>query len=156
MKKLKEGDIINAKVEEVADYGVKISCENMNGFIQIPELSWDISGLQDRFKSICGEGEVIQVKVLAIGEDRFSASLRQAQPEKNPWINTAVLDVGTRHVGVVNLVAEYGYLIKLENTIVALMPIEEAKGKYKVGDNLNLIVKSVDFEKKKLNVSEEE
>lgn len=138
------GEIIRVRVSEVHSYGVLLVAPGGSpGFMQILELSWDEYGLQDRVNDLCNPGEELLVKVIAVGEDRFYASLRQVTPEKNPWSEANVLRVGQVYEGEVVLVAEYGYLVKIRPLgAIARLPSQEEK--LRKGDVISVAITEVD------------
>ncbi len=144
MNNLEVGGIVSAEVTGVASHGVTIKCCGQKGFIQIPELSWDSYGLQSRVPNICKVGDVVQAKVLSQTDEQFYASLRAATPELDPWSEGNKLIAGQQLQGEVVLVADYGYLIKLPNFVVSMLPIEASDQKLKKGQFVDVKVTSVD------------
>lgn len=56
-----------------------------DGLIQLPELSWDTYGLSNKIDRICKVGEDMTVKVISVTCHLFYASVRELQPDLNPW-----------------------------------------------------------------------
>jgi ribosomal protein S1 len=144
MNNLEVGGIVSAEVTDVTSHGVTIKFFDQKGFIQIPELSWDTYGLQARFPSICKIGDVVKVKVLSQTDEQFYASLRAATPELDPWNESNKLTTGQQLKGEVVLVADYGYLVKLPNFVVSMLPVEATDQKFKKGEIVDFRVASVD------------
>lgn len=152
MSEVVVGEIISVRVVDVASYGVKVESENREGFIQIPELSWDTYGLQSRISSICKVGDTLKVKILSLSKDKFYASLREANPELNPWNDQNKPCVGQKAQGKIVLVADYGYLVKLPSSIVALLPQDECEQSLLAGQLIDVKVVNINFEKQKVVV----
>ena len=154
MNNLEIGDVISAEVTDVASHGVAIKYRDRKGFIQIPELSWDTYGLQDRVPNICKVGDIVQAKVLSQGDEQFYASLRAATPELDPWGDGNKLIAGQQLQGEVVLVADYGYLIKLPNFVVSMLPVGATDQKLGKGQFIDVKVTSVDGSAKKVVVEQ--
>ena len=150
MNSLLTGDVITVEVTNVSSHGVSIEYCDQKGFVQIPELSWDLYGLQNRIQEICKVGDMLQVKVLSQTDDRFYASLRQAKPEQDPWSEKNILVVGEQLTGEVVLVADYGYLIKLPNFVVSMIPLEASVDRLRSGQFLDVRVAEVDSSAQKV------
>ena len=142
--------IVSVKVTEVPTHGVIVDYHGQKGFIQVPELSWDYHGLQDRVSDICKVGDIIQVKILSQTDQQFYASVRAVTPELDPWNESNKLTAGQKLAGRVVLVAEYGYLIKLPNFVIAVLPIEAVGDDLKEDQMIGVRVASVDVEKRKV------
>lgn len=151
------GEIINAKITEVSSHGVYIQYFDRRGFIQIPEVSWDYYGLQNRVPEICQIGNIIKVKVLSKTDQQFYASIKETQPELNPWSEKNVLTVGQKTQGEIMLLAEYGYLVKLPNFSIAILPVRASETrKLGKGDLVNVEVSFIDPLKQKISVDIDE
>lgn len=153
MNSLSVGDIISARVENVSSYGVEIKYGNQKGFIQIPELSWDTYGLQGRVSSLCEVGDAIEVRILNITQEQFYASAREVSPELDPWHASNKLVVGHECQGMIVLAADYGYLVKLPNFAISLLPLESSNDMYTEGQVVDVRVSSIDLVDKKIIVS---
>ncbi len=151
MNELAEGNNICVTVIEVASYGVTVECGDSRGIIQIPELSWDTFGLQNRISSICEVGDTLTVKILSLAEEKFYASLRGAHPELNPWTELNTPYVGQEVHGKVVLVADYGYMVKLPNYAVALLRFDAINRGLKMNQEVLVKIVSVDVEKKRIS-----
>jgi ribosomal protein S1 len=95
MEVLSPGAIIDAVVERIEPYGAWIDHEGRRGLVGIPEVSWSRIGHPGEALSV---GQRIRVKVLAVAEGQFSASIRAARPELDPWRDPAEFSKGTAFV----------------------------------------------------------
>ncbi len=144
------GNAVFVEVTEITTHGVVVDYHGQKGFVQIYELSWDYHGLQSRVSSICEVGDIIQVKILSQTDQQFYASVRAVNPELNPWNENNRLIVGQELTGRVVAVAEYGYLIKLPNFVIAVLPTEAVGDDLKEDQMIGVKVASVDVEKQKV------
>ncbi len=150
MSNLFIGSIVSVKVTGVTTYGIIVDYHGQKGFIQISELSWDHHDLQNRVSNMYKVGDVIQVKILSQTDQQFYASVRAVNPELNPWNENNRLIIGQELTGRVVAVAEYGYLIKLPNFVIAVLPIEAVGDDLKEDQMIGVKVASVDVEKQKV------
>lgn len=144
------GSIVPVKVTEIATHGVIIDYHGKKGIIQVSELSWDHYGLQDRVSSICKVGDIIQVKILSQTDQQFYASVREITSELDPWNENNRLIVGQKLTGRVVVVAEYSYLIKLPNFVIAVLPAGAVNDTLKKDQMIGVRVISVDIAKQKV------
>ena len=81
LKKYKEGDIVEAKITGIADFGAFVSFgEGVEGLIHISEMAWQII---KNPSEVVQEGETIEAKIVEINNDRAFLSLRALK--NNPW-----------------------------------------------------------------------
>ncbi|WP_044616191.1 hypothetical protein [Gynuella sunshinyii] len=95
-------------------------------------------------------GDFIKVKVTKIIGDRFSVSLREAQPGGNPWLDPP--KVGQVYRSKVGVVTEYGAFFDITSYCRALLHIDNMNKQYMVGDIDNVRVKYVDVEKRRVEL----
>ncbi|MBQ7667140.1 MAG: 30S ribosomal protein S1 [Kiritimatiellae bacterium] len=157
METLKVGERRMGKVKNITDFGVFVDLDGIDGLLHITDLSW---GRVRHPTDVVQQGQEIEVVVLDIDRERarISLGLKQAQP--NPWdsIDTKY-PVNSRLRGkVVNLVA-YGAFVELEPGIEGLVHVSEfswtrhiarASDMLKVGDEVDVVVLSVDKETQKI------
>ncbi|WP_428241564.1 hypothetical protein [Gynuella sp.] len=77
--------------------------------------------------------------------------MKRAKELKDPWKESS-FKLGLITTGNVVLVAEFGYLIKLENKLVATMKSGNKNKQYMKNDQVNVQVSHIDFERKKIEV----
>ena len=79
---LNVGDIVEGKVMRFTDYGAFVDIGGVDGLLHISEISW---GKLKHPKEVLNIGDIINVKILALNEEKgkISLGLKQTQPE--PW-----------------------------------------------------------------------
>jgi small subunit ribosomal protein S1 len=150
MEVLSPGAIIDAVVERIEPYGAWIDHEGRRGLVGIPEVSWSRIGHPGEALSV---GQRIRVKVLAVAEGQFSASIRAAHPELDPWRDPAEFSKGTAFVAPVVLETAYGCFVELRPEVWGLLPREKCPDGVRVGDRLRVTVESTDVMHRKVEVS---
>jgi len=148
------GNIVRVKVVNITDSGLEVVKNGCEGIVRIIDLDWDAHGLLKRMYNDYGCSDEIDVKIIAISDNRFRGSIKDIYPEKNPWSNPGIYRTGEAFNGVVSREAEFGYFIKLSTGAVSLLMKKESKGlKLKVGSTIEVVLESVDPSLEKLIVS---
>lgn len=111
--------ILPGRVASVRNYGAFVDLGGgIQGLLHVSEMGW--SRVSDP-GSIVQPGDQIQVKVLAVDEDRGKISLGLKQLQADPWDSAeATFEVGQVLAGRVTRVAEFGVFVELEPGIEAL------------------------------------
>lgn len=127
--KFKPGDRVSGTVSNVTDFGVFVRIyPGVDGLVHVSDISWidHIDTPKDKFK----RGDVIDVVVLAIEEDKHRISLGIKQLQKDPWESIeADFPVGHFVTGVVSKVANFGVFVRFDNGIEGLAYISELSNK---------------------------
>lgn len=97
---------------------------------------------------------MIAVKILAVLPDRFSASIKQAQPELDPWRDAEQLVPGSEHNGTVVAVMDWGASIELDlgPTGVVLCEHSATETPIKRGGRVRAVVIACDPETRRLEL----
>jgi small subunit ribosomal protein S1 len=122
---IKEGDVVNATVRNLADYGVFVDLGGVDALLHVGEISWTRI---NKPSDVLAVGQEIEVKVLKItteGEKRrIAVSAKQLQP--HPWDAAAgKYKLGERVRGTVSRVMEFGAFVELEPGIEGLIHVSE-------------------------------
>ena len=154
---LKVGERRTGKVKNITDFGVFVDLDSIDGLLHITDLSW---GRVRHPTDVVQQGQELEVVVLDVDRERGRVSLGLKQAQPNPWDTIdAKYPVNSRLRGkVVNLVA-YGAFVELEPGIEGLVHVSEfswtrhvarASDMLKVGDEVDVVVLSVDKETQKI------
>jgi ribosomal protein S1 len=148
---MKVGEIVNAKVDQVEQYGVYVSYCSDRLFIQIPELDW-VRRIPDAREFTC-VGDVYDVLVLAVDERRklYSGSIKQAHPELDPYKKDGTYDIGTIHQGKAVLNTEYGTFVEIVPGLEALI-YDKNGGNIEIGSKVSIKVLIYDIVKRHTQV----
>ncbi|HHW95593.1 MAG TPA: bifunctional 4-hydroxy-3-methylbut-2-enyl diphosphate reductase/30S ribosomal protein S1 [Mogibacterium sp.] len=158
-KNLNVGDIVEGKVMRFTDYGAFVDIGGVDGLLHISEISWGKLRHPDEVLSI---GDIINVMILSLNEEKgkISLGLKQTQPE--PW--TLVGDkyqVGDVFQGKVVQIKEYGAFVELEAGLDGLVHISEIANKrvesvsdeLAVSEIVNVKIMEIDPERKRISLS---
>lgn len=147
---MREGEIIEAKVTGVHEFGVELESGGKKGFVQPIELAWDSKS--PREVEGVRVGESIAVLVYAVTPECFYASLKRAHPESDPWRDPATFETGSRHSAVVAAIFDWGYKLKIAEGVDGIIPCVTSTAGLRVGDRVDVEVASVDVPLRKIEL----
>ena len=154
---LQPGEVRKGHVKNITDFGAFIDLDGIDGLLHITDMSW---GRVKHPSEILKVGQEIDVKVLEVDRDRERISLSLKEMTENPW--NSIQDqfpVGSRVAGKVVNLAAYGAFVEIAPGIEGLVHISEfswtkrvarASDMLAVGDEVQVVVLSVDVENQKI------
>ena len=156
---LNVGDIVEGKVMRFTDYGAFVDIGGVDGLLHISEISW---GKLRHPEEVLKIGDIINVKILSLNEEKgkISLGLKQTQPE--PWSLVGdKYQVGDVLDGKVVQTKEYGAFVELEAGLDGLVHISEIANKrvenvsdeLKVGETVKVKIMEIDPEKRRISLS---
>ncbi|MCW5766009.1 MAG: S1 RNA-binding domain-containing protein, partial [Phycisphaeraceae bacterium] len=123
METLKEGDIVNGTVKNIADFGAFIDLGGIDGLLHITDMSW---GRINHPSEMLKIDQKVEVKVLNIDREKEKIALGLKQKEASPWEEIEKkYPVGSRVKGEVVNIMSYGAFVRLEPGIEGLVHISE-------------------------------
>ncbi|MCS6985634.1 MAG: S1 RNA-binding domain-containing protein [Leptospiraceae bacterium] len=162
MERFKVGDIVQGKVTFLARYGAFVDLgDGLEGLIHTSEMSWTkkINHARDVLKL----NQIVEVKILGINpvDKRIALGLRQLQT--NPWEELKqVLQVGQKRKGKIREITNFGIFVSITDEIDGLVRKEDVRWEdtspdlkklYKVNDEVEFQIISLDFENKRIECS---
>ena len=154
---LQKGEIRKGKVKNITDFGAFIDLDGLDGLLHITDMSW---GRVKHPSEILKVGDELDVMVLDVDRDRERISLGLKQMSSNPWDTIQdQFPVGSRVSGKVVNLAAYGAFVEIAPGIEGLVHISEfswtkrvarASDMLSVGDEVQVVVLSVDVENQKI------
>lgn len=166
--KLEIGTQLEGKVTRLMPYGAFVELlPGVEGMIHISEISWSrVKKTEDVLKT----GELIPVKVLSIepgkkaGEMKVALSLKQVTGD--PWNSVhESFQIGDKIQGQVTRCADFGAFVEIAPGIEGLVHISEmsyakrvlkAEDFVKAGETVDLMIKDIDIEKRRVSLSMKE
>jgi small subunit ribosomal protein S1 len=157
---LHQGMKVTGIVKSVRDFGAFVDIGGIEALLPISEISWGrVEDIRERFAA----GQTIEAVILNLDwvKDRITLSIKETLPD--PWENVETrYPEGSRHLGTISRLADFGAFITLEPGIDGLIPISRlSKGK-KIrhprevlvqGEQIEVVVESSDREKRRLSLS---
>lgn len=154
-----DSKILTGTVKNITDYGAFIDLEGIDGLLHITDMSW---GRINHPSDVLKVGDQIQVKILKFDpdKDRVSLGLKQTQPD--PWGNVEErYPVGSKWVGTVVSITDYGIFAELEKGVEGLVHVSEMSWTKKsrhpskvvqVGEEVDVVVLNVDKTQKRISL----
>ena len=156
---LEENMIVKGIVTNITDYGLFIDLGGMDGLCHITDLSW---GRVSHPSKLYKVGDEIDVKILKYDKDsdRVSLGIKQLRPD--PWATvTERYPVGSKTVGKVVSITDYGVFVEIEEGVEGLIHISEMTWSKKprhpsklvaVGDEIEVMVLNIETETKRISL----
>ena len=155
------GQRVNGKTVSLTDYGAFIELEpGIEGLIHVSEMSW--SKRVKHPSKLLTVGDMVESMVLGVDPDARRISLGLKQIEANPWHELAAkYPIGSRLVGKVRNLTEFGAFVEVEDGIDGLIHIsdmswgkrlEHPSGVLKKGDDVEAMVLNLDAENQRLSL----
>ena len=117
------GDTVAGEVSGLVDFGAFITFNGIEGLIHISEIGWQ---LVEKPSDVLKIGEKIQAKIIDIGHDKVSLSLKALKP--NPWDSVEnKYKKGDEVTGTVVKFNPFGAFVKLDAEIQGLAHVSEFK-----------------------------
>ena len=150
LNSLSEGAVVTGVVKNLTDYGVFIDLGGIDGLLHVSDMSY---GRVAHPSAMVSVGDEVTVKVLKFDRERERISLGLKQLAPDPW-ETVVerYPVGTRVVGRVVSITDYGSFVEVEPGVEGLIHISEMTWSrrmkhpakvVKVGDSVECVVLEV-------------
>jgi len=142
----------NGKVVNITDYGVFVELEEgVEGLVHISELTW--SKKMKHPSKLVRIGDMVQIVVLDCDLVKRRISLGMKQTEPNPWaLIEEKYPVGTRVVGRVKTVTDFGIFIGFEEGVDGLVHVSEMSWTKKIKHPSELYKKGQEVEAVVLNI----
>jgi small subunit ribosomal protein S1 len=146
------GSRIKGKVVNITDYGVFVELEEgVEGLVHISELTW--SKKMKHPSKLVRIGDTVEVVVLDCDLIKRRISLGMKQIEPNPWaLIEGKYPVGTRVVGRVKTVTDFGIFIGFEEGVDGLVHVSEMSWTKKIKHPSELYKKGQEVEAVVLNI----
>ena len=160
-KRFTEGSRLRGSVTNLADYGCFVELEEgVEGLVHVSEMDWTNKNLHP--SKLVQTGDVVDVVVLDIDQERRRISLGMKQCQPNPWEEFAALhNKGDRVQGQIKSITDFGIFIGLPGGIDGLVHLsdvswvdegEQALRTYKKGTTMETVVLAVDTERERISL----
>ncbi|KXI28937.1 30S ribosomal protein S1 [Paraglaciecola hydrolytica] len=156
-----EGARLSGAVTNLTDYGCFVEIEDgVEGLVHVSEMDWTNKNIHP--SKVVNLGDVVEVMVLEIDEERRRISLGLKQCIPNPWEEFAkAQSKGDKVTGKIKSITDFGIFIGLDGGIDGLVHLsdiswnktgEEAVRDYKKGDEISAVVLQVDPERERISL----
>lgn len=160
-KRYPENTRLTGRVTNLTDYGCFVEIEEgVEGLVHVSEMDWTNKNIHP--SKVVNVGDVVEVMVLDIDEERRRISLGLKQCKSNPWqLFAEIHNKGDRVEGKIKSITDFGIFIGLDGGIDGLVHLsdiswnvagEEAVREYKKGDEIAAVVLQVDAERERISL----
>ena len=156
---LKEGDIVEGTVKNLADFGAFVDLGGIDGLLHITDMSWTRVTHPSELLKI---DQKIKVKILHIDYEKEKIALGLKQLEASPWEDIEErFPVGHRIKGTVVNIVSYGAFIRLDEGIEGLVHISEMSWTRRINhpselinvdDEVEVVVLDIDKNKQEISL----
>ncbi len=157
LNQMEVGMVLEGIVKNITDFGAFVNLGGIDGLLHITDITWGrINHPSDKINL----GDKIKVKVIDFDVQKVKISLGMKQLEEEPWKNVAEkYPVGSKVKGKVVNLMNYGLFMEISEGIEGLIHISEISWTkhikhpsdiYKVNDEIEAVVISLDLEQKKI------
>jgi len=159
LESLEKGQILEGHVKAITDFGVFVDLGGVDGLVHITDLSW---GRISHPSEVVKLDQTVNVVVLDFDQEKKRISLGMKQLLPHPWENIELkYPVGTKVLGKVVSLTDYGAFVEIEKGIEGLIHISEMSWTQHIkhpsqmvsmGQMVNAVILSLDKEGKKISL----
>ncbi len=157
---LENNQVIQGQVKNITNYGAFIDIGGVDGLLHITDMTW---GRINHPSELLKIGTTVTVKILSFDKDNTKISLGMKQLTDNPWEKLSeTIQPGSKIKGEISNITDYGLFIEVQENIEGLIHISEISwtdritnlsDKYKIGDEIEPLVLSLDKDNRRMSLS---
>ncbi len=158
---LEEGAVIEGRVVNLADFGAFVDIGGIEGLVHLSELSWKRVQSPDE---LVNRGDVVQVQVLNVDQDRQRVALSMKRLEADPWSHIDELySVGQLAEAQITRLTKFGAFARLDDDYqleglihiseLAEERVEQARDIVKPGDRVTVRIIRLDPKQRQVGLS---
>lgn len=155
------GKKLQGKVTNITDYGCFVEIEEgVEGLVHMSEMDWTNKNVHP--SKVVSMGDLVDVMVLEIDEERRRISLGMKQCVGNPWHQFSQShSKGQKVSGKIRSITDFGIFIGLDGEIDGLVhlsdiswtvPGEEAVKQFKKGQEMEAVILAIDAERERISL----
>jgi len=153
MTNLQEGQETKGIVKNLTDYGAFVDLGGIDGLLHITDMAWRRVKHPSEVVSV---GQELTVKVLKFDRERTRVSLGLKQLGEDPWVDiTSRYPEGTKLVGKVTNITDYGCFVEIEEGVEGLVHVSEMDWTNKNIHPSKVVQLGLDVEVMVLDIDEE-
>ena len=152
---------LKGKVTNITDYGCFVEIEEgVEGLVHMSEMDWTNKNVHP--SKVVALGDVVEVMILEIDEERRRISLGMKQCVGNPWQQFASIhNKGEKVHGKIRSITDFGVFIGLDGEIDGLVHLsyiswtvagEEAVKLYKKGQDVEAVILAIDSDRERISL----
>lgn len=152
---------LSGKVTNITDYGCFVEIEEgVEGLVHMSEMDWTNKNIHP--SKVVNLGDVVDVMILEIDQDRRRISLGMKQCVINPWQHFAQEhQKGEKVSGKIRSITDFGIFIGLSGDIDGLVHLsdiswtvagEEAVKLFKKGQDVDAVILAIDADRERISL----
>jgi small subunit ribosomal protein S1 len=160
ISQLEKGQVLEGTVKNVTDFGAFIDLGGVDGLLYITDISW---GRVTHPSEVLENGQKLNVVVLDFDDEKKRISLGLKQLTAHPWDSMVEgISEGAKVKGKVVNIEDYGAFLEIMPGVEGLVHVSEitwssqpinAKEFFKMGDEYEAVVVTLDKEERKMSLS---
>lgn len=153
LSEFKKDQKVKGKIVAVLPFGLVVNISDCEGLVFISDVAWE---KVENLAKLYSAGDELEVKVLGADEDLGRLNLSIKQLFEDPFSKLAENYPADEVVkGEVISQTEAGVIFKFKDGIEGLLPASkmESTANYEVGKSMNLLVDSVDLQRRRINLA---
>lgn len=148
---IKAGEDLSGNVSGVTPFGVFVDLGGVEGLVHVSELAWDKVTMPSKLYKV---GDAVTVRVLTVDATSGKLALSIKALASDPWDGVAErYPEGKIVQGIVSKIAPFGAFVNLEPGVDGLIHVSETVGPLKEGEDVEVVVVSVDANTRRLGLS---
>ncbi len=159
LERLEEGAVMQGVVKNLTDYGAFVDLGGIDGLLHITDMAWRRVRHPTEVVNV---GDELEVKILKFDRERNRVSLGLKQLGEDPWVSIARrYPDGSRVVGRVTNIADFGAFVEIEEGVEGLVHVSEMDWTNRnvhpsrvvqIGDETQVMVLDVDEERRRVSL----
>ncbi|MCS7082876.1 MAG: 30S ribosomal protein S1 [Bacteroidota bacterium] len=156
-----EGMRTQGRVVSLTEYGAFVELEKgIEGLVHVSEMSWTQHVKHPA--QMLSVGQIVDVVILSIDKENRKISLGIKQLTEDPWNKIPErYPIGSRHLGTVKNLAQYGAFIELEPGIEGLVHVSDLSWTKKIrhpaemlkkGQQVEVVILDIDAENRRISL----
>ncbi len=143
LDRLKEGEVVDALVKNVVDFGIFVDVDGVDGLIHKSFISW--SGLKDP-SEVAKIGDKIKAKITKVDREKGRLFLSLKDLSEDPWKKGISFKKGDSVKGKVSRITSKGIFFELPGDVAGYLPSDKipAEAKFRLKHLYELVVDGID------------
>lgn len=120
---LKVGDVVEAEITDVLEFGLSLKIQHLRGFVHISEVSWKkLDKLSDQYK----KGDMVKAEIISLEPEKKNVKLSIKALTRNPWeVAAEQYAVDSVIEGKVTKIVPYGVFVEIADGVEGLVHMSD-------------------------------
>lgn len=120
---LKVGDVVEAEITDVLEFGLSLKIQHLRGFVHISEVSWKkLDKLSDQYK----KEDIVKAEIISLEPEKKNVKLSIKALTRNPWeVAAEQYAVDSVIEGKVTKILPYGVFVEIADGVEGLVHMSD-------------------------------